>query len=200
LENDTLTEGPPGTLRVIEETLRPEDAYIDIGAWVGPTVLWAAERCRHVIAVEPDPIASGVLAANVKSNCTNVTSVEAAVAAQRGRRRLWTQGDWGDSTSTLVDQAHEPSMMVDAVLFEDVLDRVTDVTRVGLVKIDIEGGEGELFSVAARTLKALHCPIVLALHYAWVTDPVGLQELLQDLFDVTILEAHPSFPTVLLQP
>ena len=31
--------------------------YIDIGSWIGPTVLYGANIYTNVIAIEPDPIA-----------------------------------------------------------------------------------------------------------------------------------------------
>lgn len=189
----------PETLRVIEETLKPEHTYIDLGAWVGPTSLWAAEFCKQVFAVEPDPEAYSVLLRNCCGPSYRI--VNAAVSRDRGGALLKTRGAWGDSMSTIVGGigGSVDEIPVATVTFDDVVSMV-DVTTVGLVKIDIEGAEGEVIPSAARTLKALHCPIILALHKPWLADPDGLLSLINDLFVITVLEAHDSFPTLLLEP
>jgi FkbM family methyltransferase len=47
---------------------RPTAAYIDFGAWIGPTALYAAHFLHHVYALEPDPMAFSALTANVQRN------------------------------------------------------------------------------------------------------------------------------------
>lgn len=41
-----------------------ENTYIDIGAWIGPTVLYGACVSKHVYAIEPDPAAVSQLKKN----------------------------------------------------------------------------------------------------------------------------------------
>jgi hypothetical protein len=38
------------TLDTIDTYVTPDSTYVDIGAWVGPTVLWAARRGGRVVA------------------------------------------------------------------------------------------------------------------------------------------------------
>ena len=47
---------------------RPTDSYVDFGAWIGPTALYAAHYSRHVYAIEPDPMAYSALVANAEKN------------------------------------------------------------------------------------------------------------------------------------
>ena len=42
--------------------------YIDIGAWIGPTVLYCANIYKKVIALEPDPIALSRLKKNISAS------------------------------------------------------------------------------------------------------------------------------------
>ncbi|CAK0757174.1 hypothetical protein CCP1ISM_7140001 [Azospirillaceae bacterium] len=58
----------PQTLALLYKILRPGDLYIDVGAWIGPTVLFAAARGATVVAFEPDRTAFRELAANVAAN------------------------------------------------------------------------------------------------------------------------------------
>src|SRR5262245_62069367 len=54
----------PQTLRAIRRFLVPGTDCIDIGAWIGPTVLYEACIAGRVHAFEPDPVAYAELAAN----------------------------------------------------------------------------------------------------------------------------------------
>ena len=56
------------TFRVLRRFLRPEADAIDIGAWIGPTALYAAHFAQRVHAVEPDAAAHAELAANLAAN------------------------------------------------------------------------------------------------------------------------------------
>ncbi len=44
--------------------MRPEQTFVDLGAWVGSHSMLASTICRLVIAVEPDPVAYEILLAN----------------------------------------------------------------------------------------------------------------------------------------
>jgi FkbM family methyltransferase len=60
----------PQTLTALRFFLKGhrDAAYIDFGAWIGPTVLFAGLLCDHVYALEPDPLAFSALVANVNAN------------------------------------------------------------------------------------------------------------------------------------
>ena len=58
----------PATFAVLDAHLRPDRDYIDIGAWIGPTVLYAARKARHVWCFEPDPTAFRALSWNLELN------------------------------------------------------------------------------------------------------------------------------------
>lgn len=49
------------TFEVFDKYLDKDKYYIDIGAWIGPTVLYAAQKTKRVIAFEPDNIAFNAL-------------------------------------------------------------------------------------------------------------------------------------------
>lgn len=51
---------------ILEKLVRPEDTFIDLGAWVGSHSLYASTKARQVISVEPDPVAFEILEANLK--------------------------------------------------------------------------------------------------------------------------------------
>lgn len=199
----------PETLSVIEDVLKDGGDYLDIGAWVGPTVLWAAQYADHVTALEPDPVAAGCLLANVGMNVNNVTIWPAAVTDGVEGSITMRSWRWGNSSSTIVphDQIfpwivaqphiHQlDEVDVPAVDLADVIGVAGDDLR--LVKIDIEGGEEAL----VPRLDEFHCPIILSLHLPWVADPDGMvEEIHRRPGHVTYLDAsNHEFPVVLITP
>lgn len=204
----------PEVLATIGELLAQGGDYLDIGAWVGPTVLWAAGYADHVTAVEPDPIAAGVLLANVGMNVNNVTLWPAAVTngidghvTLRNRSEVSAEdANWGNSASTIIDAQlflrhvdetldHVDEVDVPAVDLADVIGVCGDDLR--LVKIDIEGGEADLIP----RLREAHCPLIISLHLPWIADVSALNDDLQRLGHVTYLdESDHRFPVVLVTP
>ncbi len=53
----TSGQWEPETLAVLRDHLDRDHDYLDIGAWIGPTVLYGARKARHVWCFEPDPVA-----------------------------------------------------------------------------------------------------------------------------------------------
>ena len=192
----------PRTLDLIDN-LAPDDTYLDIGSWVGPTVLWGARLAGRVVAVEPDPVAADVLEANVAANpgLSQVDVVRKAVAAPH---QQWPQplssppgGQLGDSCTSVLHHGAN-SISAEPTTIDDLLGMIDG--HVGLVKIDIEGAEGLVFPAAEATLRALGCPIILALHLPWIGQ-MDRNDLLGAVnrFKVEVLDdSNPQFPTVAL--
>jgi len=189
----------PWTLDLVGN-LGKTDIMVDVGAWIGPVSLYASQFADHVLALEPDPIAARVLRRNVDLNgITNVNVVESALAAKPGQRRLYQGGEhwWGSSMSSLANQAGE-RMDVSAIDLYEMLRLLPG--KPDLIKVDIEGGEDELFTDAA-IWALLGCPIILSLHFMWLSDGGGpLLSRLRDHFTVESLFAHDMLPVVLLTP
>lgn len=183
------------TLAALDRLTDDTRDYLDIGAWVGPTVLWAAPLARRCVAVEPDPVALDVLRLNVERNCSNVTVVPVAVAAEEGTAELETGGSWGDSMSSLQRRSVAETVTVQTVTLDSLL---TDLDP-AVMKIDIEGGEGLMLPPNEELLHDMDCPILLSVHWPWL--PLSQAEEVRRVikgFRCEILDANPHFPTVLL--
>ena len=195
----------PDTLAAIDRLLHAGDTYLDIGSWVGPTVLWAAQYAAQVIAVEPDPVAADLLEQNVALNpgLCPITVVRKAVAPddQQGPVHLTSLpgGRLGDSCTSVVHNQHGGVMVAPTTLADLV---AMAGTPIGLVKIDIEGGEGEWLPGVVDQLQALKCPIILSLHLQWLDRRT--RERLDEAvhrFEVSDLDhSNTEFPTLVLNP
>jgi len=75
-----------------------EAVCVDVGAWIGPTALFAAPMCRTVYALEPDPAAYERLLANLRMNAVaNIVPCHAALTAADGRVCLSNHRHFGNS-------------------------------------------------------------------------------------------------------
>jgi len=92
------------TLDTFDRHLDPSTVFVDIGAWIGPTTLYAAARAKRVIAIEADPVAAGLLRKNVALNpllAERIEIIERAISSERGTLRMGSKGSKGDSMSSV---------------------------------------------------------------------------------------------------
>jgi len=173
----------PQTHDAINEYVTPGSTYVDIGAWIGPTVLWAAPLAGRIIAVEPDPIAVELLIKNPAPH-ENVEIIVGAVADHTGVAELAPHGEgFGSSMSRLaagVNQSNVWDMNAKVVVscwtLPDLFD-VCNLEGVSLVKMDIEGGERDVLPEVAPFLAEQGIPFLVSLHRSWWASELDLRIL-----------------------
>jgi FkbM family methyltransferase len=138
----------PQETQIAQRLLAPGMVVVDVGANWGYFTLVVAHLVGGsgaVIAIEPHPRLAAMLARNVGNNrLAHVEIVRAAAAAGTGSRPFVgfdeQGGNWGVSRGAR--EAEAPDFEVQTVALDGLLDE-RQVSRVDLVKIDIEGGEAE---------------------------------------------------------
>jgi FkbM family methyltransferase len=113
-------------------TIRPNDIVLDAGANTGLFSIWAASRCRSVIAVEPAPETFNLLKLNKRINkADNVFVINKALSDHDG---YVTMG--GDGATFKIEQRGTiiASTTIDSLLKGLAL-------NVDVVKMDVEGAE-----------------------------------------------------------
>lgn len=157
----------PETLAALEEAVAPGCTVLDIGAWVGPTVLFAAALgAARVVAVEADPRALELLRGNLAANpalATRVTVVAAAAAAGPGPVRLGAARKRGDSMSSALLAAASDAWEVAAVTPAELV-ALAGGDGPLVVKVDIEGGEYDLLPALAGALPSRCRRLLVAFH------------------------------------
>ncbi len=182
----------PNTFKVFDRFLDKEKTFVDIGAWIGPTVLYAAPKAKEVFAFEPDPVAFRSLAQNLALNAaTNVVPYRVAVAAKWGGINFGKKIELGDSMSSVL-WAKKGGEQVAAVSLEAV---ILDL-QPNFIKIDIEGGEKTIFDKAILAMAECKPTIHLSLHTPWFKD--DLESYKKSIMES--LEAYPYFYNENLQP
>lgn len=168
----------PHTFRVFDRFVKPDRSCVDIGAWIGPTALYAAQLARQVHAVEPDGVAYAELAVNVAENPAlqgRIFLHRVCIAPRSGPVDLYAGGMYhsdtsafGDSMSGMIAAAHrpgQPSCRVGGITLPEFL---TDhaIDDCGFIKMDVEGGEYSLIHGIWRELAAFGMPTVCVSFHA----------------------------------
>jgi FkbM family methyltransferase len=144
-----------------------------------------------VIAVEADPALIPRLRANVAG--FPVTVIHAAICGTTGERVFYRSDmdSWGSSLDqTLPSQT---PVVVPALSLDDLLEQ-SELDRVDLLKLDVEGAEWEIFEAGARCRIAA---IVGEVHERGANTPERFIELLAESMRVETITAEPGRATFL---
>lgn len=135
----------PETFDVFDRYLTRESVYYDVGAWIGPTVLYAARRVREVYAFEPDPTAYSYLLMNLRLNqVANVHPANIALMPEDGSIQMASFGtEAGDSMTSALKSGGVGSTTALGLSWA-TWQRLTCAPAPTFVKMDIEGAEFSL--------------------------------------------------------
>jgi len=176
----------PETLIAMRRIVRPGALFCDIGAWVGPTSIYAAKLGARVTCFEPDPVAYERLLFNLRLNVAGlVTPFNLALGGTSGVRRLAPlAAGLGESGSSLYAtvRADAASAEVLTLSWKDAC-VLLDLPRFDAVKIDIEGAEAELLPEMISWLRECRPGLLLAVHWRFVPadQKPALREALEEI-------------------
>lgn len=138
---------------------------VDAGSNIGTTSAWFACNFAgaQVMAIEPDPGNFSMLVKNVEGLA--IEPMNAAVSARRGFARIIDPGDGyvGLRTESVSKSAQGT---VPRLTINDLYSRATDRFFPFIVKVDIEGGEADLFS--ANTGWVARTPLLIVELHDWL--------------------------------
>lgn len=159
----------PETYTLFDDLITPDSLFLDIGAWIGSTALYAAQKSAKAIAFEPDPIAFSSLSVNALLNADAVWAgrlqlVNKAVNADGSDIQIGSRGQGGDSMSSALFSDGEVAWTVNGVSLLDVIAEHAAPNQPIVLKIDIEGGEYHLIPHIAPILAQPNVRMVLSLH------------------------------------
>jgi len=168
----------PETFDVLKTHLSSDRDYLDIGAWIGPTVLFGARHARHVWCFEPDPEAFRALAWNLSLNgIENVSALPVALSDKAGLARMASfRGERGDSMTSLLN-ADAPSAVDVAKLGWSDFAANADLSAVSLVKMDIEGAEYFVLPHLIEWLREHRPALLLSTHAPYLPEAERLEKM-----------------------
>jgi FkbM family methyltransferase len=191
----------PNTLCVLRSLLKPGAVCLDVGANVGILALaasrWVSPGGR-VFAFEPSSREFARLCDSIeRSHAANVTPIRVALSSFQGSASLRVATAFAGGLNTLGNafpyegvDVHEVEC-VDVTTLDDFVER-HEVSTVSVIKLDVEGSEGEALS-GARGVLARDRPALIVEVFARTLQSTGwtvsrLEKLMVDagyvIFDI----------------
>lgn len=158
------------TLLRMKSVIKEGTTFCDIGAWVGPTAIYASKLGADVTCFEPDPAAHERLLFNLRMNVPGrVKPFNLALGGSDGVRRLApfaaVLGQSGSSFYAPADKAESAQVL--ALSWSSACSLLA-LPPFDTVKIDIEGGEAELLPEMMPLLRQHRPYLLLATHWGFV--------------------------------
>jgi FkbM family methyltransferase len=166
--------------RFFLQAIRPGAMFLDIGANVGYYSALALARIGpsgRVIAVEPDPEAFEYLQRTVAANgADRATLINQGLADKPGTLRLYRNpSNRGDNRFYPNDLA-SGYLEVEVARADDVLAGL-GIGRVDLIKMDVQGFEGQVLAGLERTIRNSPGLVMLSEFWPWGLGQAGSQPL-----------------------
>jgi FkbM family methyltransferase len=181
----SLNRWEPHTFEILDRLLDQNRVFLDIGAWIGPTTLYASKRCREVLCLEPDRTAYEHLLLNLRLNgLRNVIPFNVALADTDSMQMMGSfSGQGGDSfTSLLAHTNGGDAFPVMGMRWQTWLD-LCKPPKIDVIKVDIEGGEFSLLPSMTSYLAQNKPALYLSIHAPYL-DPSRRRESLQRVVDI----------------
>lgn len=162
----------PGTLAVMQRTLRPGDVFVDAGASVGQMSMVASQLVGDdglVLAFEPHPGRFRELTNTVAANgATNVLCFPCGLADEATGISLYT--DRVSPSMVAAADTEGVSEQTAVARLDDVL-AANSVDRVRMLKIDVEGFELKVLQGAVGLLRGNTPPVLCVEHGVYDAQP-----------------------------
>ncbi|MBX2833792.1 MAG: FkbM family methyltransferase [Micavibrio sp.] len=163
--------------KFLRTLIEPENTLIDIGANIGNISLALAPHCKNILSFEPHPRTFQYLSDNISLNgAQNITPHNLALGREKGELHFSSLSD--DSQNCV--STKKTSLSVSVCRLDDIAPAVP----IKLIKIDVEGYEGEVLKGAEAVCKRtkyiyLECIEEALNKYGW--SEVELVKFLQEL-------------------
>ena len=173
----------PETFKIFDIFLDKNHSYIDLGAWIGPTVLYGCQNAKFCYAIEPDPVAFKQLKNNVDLTPNLISRISfsnSCVMNSSGITYLTTKGEFGDSCSSTTFKKSSKSIKVPSTTLQQFfLDN--SIADCNFIKIDIEGGEFSVLPNMSKLLEEEKPTLHISLHPGLMENP---KESMRQIYDI----------------
>ncbi|MEM3084813.1 MAG: FkbM family methyltransferase [Nitrososphaerales archaeon] len=186
----------PEIVKLLQEQLKRDDNFVNIGANVGKYVLLASKYIDkgRIIAVEPHPETFKVLVENVSLNELNVECINVAVSDREGFDKLYISAN-GSGRNSLLSQGRTEKYIQVKITTLDSLVKALVLNKIDWLLIDVEGAEDKVLTAAPIAL-SITDKIIVEAHsdenYKFVTNM-----LKENGFEITTIYEAYSMPHIL---
>jgi FkbM family methyltransferase len=164
-------EWESGTFKILSKFLDKNHYYIDIGAWIGPTVLYGCQLADYCYAIEPDPVAKKYLEENIKlNNFSNITIWEGAIYKENGSIEIGNNRMAGNSMSSLISKPDDPWSIPSWLTPTQTIETFMNIANrnskssCNFIKMDVEGSELFIIPEASKYLQSFFHTLYVSIH------------------------------------
>lgn len=188
-----LTGHEPRVVNALKDIIKPGVIFIDVGAFIGFYSILAAKLGATAIALEPDPRSFKILLHNIEMSgiSDKVVLMNVAAGARKGFLELkLAQAPSESSVSNFLADDRVISILKVPVTSIDEVFSSQKLSRVDIIKIDVEGGGGDVIEGAKFVLSKFSPHIIFEIHGSVGSDELIAIDLLKKKFnyDCKILE------------
>lgn len=149
------------TLETFKNHISEDTIFVDIGAWVGATVIFAFYcKCKKIYAVEANPESLKVLlnTLNLNEHIKDITTCKNICIADQDDKKV----SFGQATSSASRIQHSGQYQVTTQRLDSYINEIKEKNNL-FIKIDIEGAETLIMNQLKDILKNNN-KIFLSLH------------------------------------
>jgi len=185
------------TFELFDRFFDKDSVVLDVGAWVGPTALYAGYKSKAVVALEPSPRAFWQLSANLDANLALSSKVTLVQAALDSQDRIAPMTGIGNALDMLVNESNdvmwksqpnvEKIVSYEGTFFDvraltiDTLVRENPILKqTSFVKIDTEGYEGVIVPAMEQFFRECRPVTMVSLH-PWFISHEAVQKVVDVL-------------------
>ena len=177
---DVFRDWESDTFVVLDKYLAKNRIFVDIGGWIGTMAMYGSRKSKHVYSVEADRKALDDMSKNLKTNCTaNYTVINKVIYNKDdmqiafGKNKFLPNSKMNDSTSQIYCDGESSSecFLAETITLESIIEQYhIDPTEIGIIKVDIEGGEENILHDLNKIYTNYNVPIYISFHYSWWID------------------------------
>ena len=177
----------PNIFNIFDAFLDSNHSCIDLGAWIGPTVLYECQKARHCYAVEPDPVAFKILKDNIDCNPSLISRVSLSddcIMDSSGVVYLTPfEEGLGASRTRALSKKSSKSLKINSVTFEQFILK-NSIDDCNFIKLDIEGAEYLILPNMLEFLKKKKPTIYLSTHPTFMSNPKKSMKKIYDVIKI----------------
>ena len=155
------------TFDIFDRFLNSDTCFFDVGSWMGPTALYAAQTVKQVICIEADPVAFKELEDNIALNPNigpKIITINKAISSTEHNVRMGSRVSQGDSMSSILFSDQNNFWEIESVTPQHLVDKTKNKFLNFFTKIDIEGGEYNLMPHLQSLIEMQNNTFFISLH------------------------------------
>jgi FkbM family methyltransferase len=158
-------EWEPYTYNIMDKYVTKDTTYIDLGAWIGVTALYAAKLCNVCYALEPDHVAYAQLIKNISaSNITNIVALNEAILNYNGTLTLGNENPKLGNSISRIGESNNIFQVKCSTL--DTFVSKYNLNNPMFIKMDVEAAE-EFILKDTAFFEKWHPTLYLSIHQQW---------------------------------